>query len=69
MDSLSFVKGDSTLKHSVYGEAYIVFIAEYDRITTAMRLGNGLHTWIFAKHWEVSTVGCIVLYSEAELIS
>jgi hypothetical protein len=34
-----------------------------------MRLGNGLHTWIFAKHWEVSTVGCIVLYSEAELIS
>jgi integrase len=39
-------------KRSIYEEAYIVAIAEYERITTAIRLGKGLQTWTFAKHWE-----------------
>ena len=38
-------------KQSSYEDAYIVARQEYDRLTTAARLGHTLDAWTFEKHW------------------
>lgn len=39
-------------KHSNYEEAYRYAIAEYGRITNAVRLGHAVVDWTFEQHWE-----------------
>ncbi|MDC1410166.1 site-specific integrase [Amylibacter sp.] len=38
-------------KQTILEEAYIIAMAEYNRIDTAVRLGKGYETWTFEKHW------------------
>ena len=43
---------NKSTKCSKYEDAYLFAVEEYNRITTAIRLGKGLHTWTFKQHWE-----------------
>lgn len=35
-----------------YEDAYLVAVEEFNRISTAVRLGKGIQTWTFQTHWE-----------------
>lgn len=43
---------NKSTKCSKYEDAYVFAVDEFNRISTAVRLGKGIQTWTFQKHWE-----------------
>ena len=43
---------NKSTKHSVYEEAYLYAVKEYQRIWDAVKTGRSIEAWTFDKHWQ-----------------